>query len=134
MTVLALLLNRNVLAGFGIAALLAFSGVQTWRIDRLHHDLIRARDEAADVRRQSAGWAASYRQAEALRLREHGEAVATAQAAAGACDVRIAEARRSAGAIVRLVQRPPAHDAAGCPAREVIGGAELDQVFGGARR
>lgn len=93
-----------------------------------------AQAEARGQRALAAGWEASFRGAEALRGAEHGAAVTAAQVASGACEARVAAARRSAASIDALVRRPPARVAARpdgtCPAREVITGAELDGVFG----
>lgn len=79
-----------------------------------------ARCEAA-----SAALAAQVRQAR-LAWTEAGR---LAGEEARACDRRVLEARRSAAGIAALVSRAPATDAAGCPAREIIAGRELDAVF-----
>lgn len=53
----------------------------------------------------------------------------SAASAARACDARVAEARRRAGAITALVRRPPELDRSGCPVRELMQDEDLDAVF-----
>lgn len=76
------------------------------------------------------GWRASFRAAEGLRGREHAQAVHAIDAAAQACDARVAEARRSAIAIHTLVNKEPAYDADHCPVRSLLDPGQLRDALG----
>ena len=92
-------------------------------------ELVRARREVLacqDRTRAIAGqMAALIRREQASRRAE----TLSAAEAAGACEARLAAARRQAGAIEALVRGAPHIDPSGCPARDLLDGEDLDAVF-----
>src|SRR5262245_17811961 len=105
--------------GFGLGEAWEHRGPQGFPLNVAGASLALQRDQA---REQLGGVRAQLRQAEAdklalrlaftaaegLRSIEHQVATSSAGEASRACEARIAEARRSAGAIARVVSRAPA--------------------------
>lgn len=90
------------------------------RLARAHAETVAADQRASENARASAGWAASFRSAETLRAGETASARAAAASMLQQCDARIAEARRSARVIERIVTKEPTYDENRCPVRELV--------------
>lgn len=90
------------------------------RLDRAHAETETWRAKAADSARVASGWAASFRGSETLRAGEVATARAATASLAQQCDARVAEARRSARVIERIVTKEPTYDENRCPARELV--------------
>jgi hypothetical protein len=93
-------MTRYILAALALA--LALSGVQTWRLDRVKADLVKAQIDIATLT-----------EFKALALDD-------AQTQADLCQARVEAARASARRIQTLVERPHAVDPSGCPVRDVL--------------
>jgi hypothetical protein len=98
----------------------------------------RQRDDATGAakewERHARGWMAAYGLSENARLAETKDARAAVQTLAARCDVRVAEARRSARAIETLIHKEPSYetvpDVAGrCPVRSLADPDELRRAL-----
>lgn len=90
-----------------------------------HKEVDRWKGEAATAETLRAGWEASFRRSEKLRVQEETEAVASITDAAAACDARVARAKASQAAIQSIVHKEPRHDPQGCPVRELVDPRQL---------
>lgn len=102
-------MTRALLAALALA--LVLSGFQTWRIDRIKADLVKARIEIASLQ-------------EFKRV-----AVDDAQIQADQCQARVDDARRSAQRIETIIEREVPRDPNGCPYRPLLSGDELRQAL-----
>jgi hypothetical protein len=75
-------------------------------------------------------WEASFHGSEAARGQERIRAEGAVNAAAKACDTRVAAARRSAAAIQTIVTKEVRYDESRCPVRAVVGSGELRDALG----
>lgn len=103
-----------------LAGVIGFAGVQTWRIGNLKDDLAEGRRTIAALKDDRDGWKAAYEGSEAQRLADSKSAIKAATEASGVCDARVAEARRSARVIEKIVTKEPTYDASRCPVRERV--------------
>ena len=94
--------------GFGAQIVRAELEADTWK------------QAAADWRRSSNGWESSFRSSEATRKKEQGRAVEAVDIERRACNAEVAEARRSARVIEKIVTKEPTYDANRCPVRELV--------------
>lgn len=94
----------------GVAALALFAGVQTWRIGELKDDIADQKVEIAKFN--------GYR----------ARAETDAQRQDDLCATRVRDARQSARAIERIVERPIHVDPEGCARRELILADELQRA------
>lgn len=90
-----------------LALALALSGVQTWRLDHVKADLVKARIEVATLTEFKA------------------LAMDDAQTQADQCTARVAAAAASARRIETIIERPIHVDPQGCAIRSVISSDEL---------
>lgn len=116
---------RTYLALGGAAAILVVGGLHFAGDAATQRDRDTWRTAARDFKAAAAGWEASYRRSEGLRAEEGQQANNAATEASSACDARIAEARRSARAIERIITKEPARDQNGCPRRELVDAGQL---------
>src|SRR3954471_24472011 len=108
-----------------IAVILSVLGGAAW-----HKHVVTQRNDAwAQVRNLGERLKlsdAAARASEANRKTEHTAAVSALADAGKACDARVAEARRSAGAIKTIVEKPHAVDPAShCPVPDLVPAREL---------
>ncbi len=94
----------------GVAALMPFAGVQTWRIGEL-------KDDIADQKAEIAKFNGYQTRAETDAQRQD-----------DLCADRVRDARQSARAIERIIERPVHVDPEGCAVRAVIGADELQRA------
>lgn len=111
---------RAYLALGGAAALLIVGGLHLAGDAATQRDRDTWRTAARDYKAAAEGWQRSYRASEDIRAAEKAEGRAAASEASSACDARVAEARRSARAIERIVTKEPARDQNGCPRRDLV--------------
>ncbi len=120
------------LAGAAAILILAQTGALAWQgreVAAARQRRAAAQAALTECSRTAEGWRRAHGALEARQLLARQAAIGEAASAAGACESRIAGARRSAAAIAALVSRPPAEDGRGCPVREILGGDELDAVL-----
>lgn len=98
-------MTRYILAALALA--LALSGVQTWRLDRVKADLVKARIEIATLTEFKA------------------IALDDAQTQADQCAARVSDARASARRIETIIERSIHVDPQGCAVRELVPSGEL---------
>lgn len=98
-------MTRYILAALAMALLLA--GIQTWRLDRVKADLVKARIEVA-----------ALTEFKSLALDD-------AQTQADQCAARVSDARASARRIETIIERPIHVDPQGCAIRELVSADEL---------
>lgn len=91
----------------GVVALVLFAGVQTWRIGEL-------KDDIADQKAEIAKFNGYQTRAEADAQRQD-----------DLCADRVRDARQSARAIERVIERPIHVDPEGCAVRELLSADEL---------
>lgn len=100
----------RILAGILVAALL-LAGFQTWRLDRVKKELVASIAEAVSL-------------AQALEAAD-----VDAQAVDDQCEARVSEARQSARAIERIIEREVHVDPEGCAVRDIVGAGELREAL-----
>lgn len=66
-------------------------------------------------------WKASFKKSEAFRAEENKAAVAAVDATQAQCDARVANARKSARAVKRILDVPVKLDTNNCPVRSTVG-------------
>lgn len=98
------------------------------RLAAVHGDLAAMTTSRDDWRTSAGEWEASFRSAEATRVREQGVAQAAANSLIQQCAARVEEARRSARVIERIVTKEPAM-VEGCPVRELVDPAALSEAL-----
>ena len=82
------------------------------------------KEQAGFWKGRAVGWNAAYVVSEKRRKLEQRQAVAAISETQGACDARVAEARRSARVIRQIVERPVARDENNCPRRGIVTAAD----------
>jgi ABC-type transport system involved in cytochrome bd biosynthesis fused ATPase/permease subunit len=93
-------------------------------------DRDRWKTTAKDYLRAAHAWEASYREDARLRGEEREEAVTATNAAAKACDTRVAAARKSSAAIQSIITRETVYDPSHCPVRRPVGIERLRDATG----
>jgi len=112
-----------------IAGLIALLALQSGRLDSAKASLYASKAETARERANSRAWEASFRQSEAMRLKDQDAAARAVSEANAQCDARVSAARKSASAIQTIVKTETRYDASGCPVRErVPNGLLLDAL------
>lgn len=104
---------RYLLIGSAVLGLL--SAVQTYRIDRLKQELAVASRYLGEVK-------AALEAAETVAQNDVNTVLED-------CEVRVAEARRSARRIETIIERPYAVDSGGCAVRDLVPSSELRQAL-----
>lgn len=119
-----------------VAGALAWQFLPVWgagaRLGAVQADLAAMTTSRDDWRRSAGEWEASFRSAEATRVREQGVAQAAANNLIQQCAARVEEARRSARVIERIVTREPTYDENRCPVRELVDPGQLRDALGPA--
>lgn len=134
---LALLQIAGKAAPYAIAGALAITAYQLAPIlgvnaqrHHLEHQRDTYRDSAVAWHGKADGYLASFRKSEGFRKDEHAEAVRSIEEEHASCNLRVAEARKSALAIRKIVEKPAKLDAGGCPVREVVSADDLKAALG----
>lgn len=135
---LALLKFAGAVAPYAIVAALAVGAYQTAPligVNAQRHRLATARDqyrtEAVAWHKNADGWRASFDKSEGVRATETQEARRAVEADAASCTLRVADARRSAVAIRKVLDEPVKLDANRCPLRRIISADELRDALEG---
>lgn len=117
-----------------VAGALIWQFLPAWgagtRLAAVQGDLAAMTTSRNDWRTSAGRWEASFRSAEATRVREQGVAQAAANSLIQQCAARVEEARRSARVIERIVTKEPTYDADRCPVRELIDPGQLRDALG----
>lgn len=99
----------------GLAATGLLTGVQTYRLDRVKRENALIERELGEVK-------AALEAAETIAQNDVNLVLED-------CEVRVAEARRSARRIETIIERPYAVDSSGCAVRDLLGSDELRQAL-----
>lgn len=75
------------------------------------------------------GWMASFHAAEGIRRDERADSRMATDQLVAQCDARVAEARRSARVIERIVTKEPTYDENRCPVRSLVDPGELRRAL-----
>lgn len=108
-----------------IALLATALAVQGRTLERVSADRDAWRTASGAWQSNAAKWRGNFRLSEGRRRDETYTARTAVGKAAAACDIRVAEARRSSRAITALVTKEPAHDPQGCPRRQLLDADQL---------
>lgn len=134
MNFLPLALRFAPLAIAGALAVTAYQTAPIVGVNAQRHHLEHQRDQWKKVAR---GWEENTRlsqlafhKSEALRAEETASARQAIEAETASCNLRVAEARKSALAIKRIVERPVKVDANQCPVRETVSADDLKAALG----
>jgi hypothetical protein len=100
----------------------------------LREDLSEARDISQQWERAALGWQTAFGASERTRADEQKVARAAVETDQQACNVRVAEARRSSAAIRTIITKEPRYDAKGCPVRAMSRADELRDALQGSAR
>lgn len=141
---LALLKLAGTVAPYALAAGVALTAYQVAPVvgvNAQRHHLEHARDGYHDSavawhknrdgwKINADGWHASFTKSETFRKSDQADAIRSVEAETAACSVRVAEARKSAEAIKRIVNKPVKVDANQCPVRETVSADDLKAALG----
>lgn len=120
----AILTSKAGIAAMVLAAILALFGIQELRLKLAQSGEAKATASLGLARAALTG-------SEALRGREHADAVSAASDAEKACSARVASALASGTAIRKIVEAPHALDpTTHCPVRALVGAGQLRDVVG----
>ena len=99
------------------------------RYERLEADRDMRATAAKAWEGHARGWMASFHGAEGLRRDERADSRMATDQLVAQCDARVAEARRSARVIERIVTKEPTYDENRCPVRSLVDPGELRRAL-----
>ena len=129
----------RILTALAPLALAAAVGAVLWTFTPIigpaaRHARLEARHDAAVSAAKAweghaRGWMASFHAAEAIRRDESANSRMATDQLVAQCDARVAEARRSARVIERIVTKEPTYDENRCPVRSLVDPGELRRAL-----